>query len=193
MSVPLQTKWLWVRIPLLLLEEWCVESSNEIIKWMVASNTDLLSVTQSFSSPNRELHCVKSARIRSSSCPYFPAFRLNTERYCPNAGKYGQKKTPNTDTFPAVLWGSPFSQIYFCRCYFLKCTFCRRFLSNIRLPTFLVLFKRVNLWLAEWVNWREKSVVRLIKFSQFSKGFIASPKFSQSLCFLIRLNTTTQV
>ena len=59
---------------------------------MVASNTDLLSVAQSFSSPNRELQCVKSVRIRSSSCPYFPAFRLNTERYCPNAGKYGQKK-----------------------------------------------------------------------------------------------------
>ena len=27
------------------------------------------------------LHCVKSVRIRSYSCPYFPAFGLNTERY----------------------------------------------------------------------------------------------------------------
>ena len=26
-------------------------------------------------------HCVESARIRSYSGPYFPAFRLNTERY----------------------------------------------------------------------------------------------------------------
>ena len=27
-------------------------------------------------------HCVKSVRIRSNSGPYFPAFGLNTERYC---------------------------------------------------------------------------------------------------------------
>ena len=27
------------------------------------------------------LHCVKSVRIRIFCCPYFPAFRLNTERY----------------------------------------------------------------------------------------------------------------
>ena len=27
------------------------------------------------------VHCVKSVRIRSYSGPYFPAFRLNTERY----------------------------------------------------------------------------------------------------------------
>ena len=42
--------------------------------------------------------------------PYFPAFRLNTERYRvqiryigPNAGKYGPEKTPYLDTFYAVL------------------------------------------------------------------------------------------
>ena len=26
-------------------------------------------------------HCVKTVRVRSFSCPYFPAFGLNTERY----------------------------------------------------------------------------------------------------------------
>ena len=89
---------------------------------MVASNTDLLSVTQSFSSPNRELHCVKSARIRSSSCPYFPAFRLNTERYCPNAGKYGQKKLQIQTLFPQCHEGA----------LFLKYTFVDAFFSNAR-------------------------------------------------------------
>ena len=43
------------------------------------------------------LHCVKSVRIRSLSGPYFPAFRLNTERqyhsvFSPNAGRYGPEK-----------------------------------------------------------------------------------------------------
>ena len=47
------------------------------------------------------------------SGPYFPAFRLNTERYSlstpyfsvfsPNAGKYGPEKTPYLDTFHAVI------------------------------------------------------------------------------------------
>ena len=44
------------------------------------------------------------------SGPYFPAFALNTERYCvslsifsPNAGKYGTEKTPYLDTFHTVL------------------------------------------------------------------------------------------
>ena len=95
---------------------------------MVASNTDLLSVTQSFSSPNRELHCVKSARIRSSSCPYFPAFRLNTERYCPNAGKYGQKKLQIQTLFPQCYEGA----------LFLKYTFVDVFFSNALLRTFFV-------------------------------------------------------
>ena len=41
--------------------------------------------------------CMNSVRIRSFSAPYFPAFRLNTERYeisvfSPNAGKYGPEK-----------------------------------------------------------------------------------------------------
>ena len=44
------------------------------------------------------IHCVKSVRIRSFSDRYFPAFRLNTERYeylsvlNPNARKYGPEK-----------------------------------------------------------------------------------------------------
>ena len=38
--------------------------------------------------PNGD-HCVESIRIRNYSGPYFPAFGLNTERFSPNAGKYG--------------------------------------------------------------------------------------------------------
>ena len=55
-------------------------------------------------------HCVKSVRIWSLSGPYFPAFRLNTERYSvflciqSEVGKTRTRKYPNTDTFQAVHW-----------------------------------------------------------------------------------------
>ena len=52
--------------------------------------------------------CVKSFRIRSFSCPYFPAFGLNLERYGVSlriqseCGEMWTRKTPNKDTFLAV-------------------------------------------------------------------------------------------
>ena len=52
-----------------------------------------------------KLHCVKSARIRSYSGPYFPTFRLNTERYRvflriqSKCGKIRSRIIPNTNTF----------------------------------------------------------------------------------------------
>ena len=59
---------------------------------------------------NEHHHCVKSVRIRSYSDPYFPAFRLNTERYRlslriqSECGKIRTRITPNTDTFHAVIF-----------------------------------------------------------------------------------------
>ena len=56
------------------------------------------------------LHCVKSVPIRSSSGPFFPAFGLNTEIYRVNLRiqsklkKMRNRKSPNKDTFHAVLW-----------------------------------------------------------------------------------------
>ena len=53
-------------------------------------------------------HCVKNVRIWSFSGPYFPAFRLNTEKYRVSVriqsecGKIWTRKTPNADTFHAV-------------------------------------------------------------------------------------------
>ena len=53
-------------------------------------------------------HCVKSVRIRSYSCPHFPAFGLSTERYAVSlhiqseCGKMRTRITPNTYTFHAV-------------------------------------------------------------------------------------------
>ena len=44
------------------------------------------------------LHCVKSVHIESYSDPYFPTFRLNTERY-----EVRTRMTLNTETFHAVL------------------------------------------------------------------------------------------
>ena len=55
------------------------------------------------------LSCVKRIDIRIFSCPYFPAFELNTERYSVSLriqSKYGKiqtTNTPNTDTFHTVL------------------------------------------------------------------------------------------
>ena len=57
--------------------------------------------------------CVKRVRIRSFSCPYFPAFGLNTERYGEShhiqSGyrKIETRKVPNMDTFHPV-WTSCF-------------------------------------------------------------------------------------
>ena len=57
------------------------------------------------------LYFVKSACIRSFSGPYFLAFGLNTERCRVSSciqselGKIRTRKTPNTDTFHAVLRG----------------------------------------------------------------------------------------
>ena len=51
-------------------------------------------------------YCVKSARIRSFSGPYFPVSGLDTERLClriqSECRKIRTKKTPNTDIFHAV-------------------------------------------------------------------------------------------
>ena len=54
-------------------------------------------------------HCVKSVRIRSDSGPHFPAFGLNTERYCisPYSVRMREMRTritPKTDTFYAVTF-----------------------------------------------------------------------------------------
>ena len=55
------------------------------------------------------LHCVKRVHIRSFSGSYFPAIGLNTERYgvslCiqSKCGEIPTRKSPNTDTFHAVL------------------------------------------------------------------------------------------
>ena len=59
-------------------------------------------------------HCVKSVRIRSYSGPHFPAFGLNTERYC---GKMRTRITPNTDTFYAVHLYS----MIFCNWFIFEC------------------------------------------------------------------------
>ena len=55
------------------------------------------------------LHSMNSVRIRSFSGPYFPAFGQNKERYSlclciqSKCGKIWTRKTPNTDTYHAVL------------------------------------------------------------------------------------------
>ena len=55
------------------------------------------------------LHCKKSVLIQRFAGPYFPAFRLNTDRYSVSLhiqvefGKIPTRKTPNTNTIHAVL------------------------------------------------------------------------------------------
>ena len=56
------------------------------------------------------IHCVKSVRIWSFFGQYLSAFGLNTERYGVSlriqseCGKILTRKTPNTDTFHAVMY-----------------------------------------------------------------------------------------
>ena len=56
------------------------------------------------------MDCVKSVRICSFSGPHFPKFGLNTEGYGVSfriqseCGKIQTSKTPNTDTFHAVIF-----------------------------------------------------------------------------------------
>ena len=56
--------------------------------------------------------CLKNIRFRSFSGPYFPAFRLNTERHCiqSDCGKIWTRKSLNTANFHAV----DFAPIFFC-------------------------------------------------------------------------------
>ena len=63
-----------------------------------------------FQTTSITLHCVKSIHLYSNfSGPYFPAFGLNSERYSVSLGtqseclKIQTRKTPNTDTFHALL------------------------------------------------------------------------------------------
>ena len=63
-------------------------------------------------------------------------------------------------------------------------------LSNIRLSVSLILLMRVNLWLEKWVQWRKKCAVDLSEFPQLHKGFLASSKLCQNLCFLRWLKPT---
>ena len=54
------------------------------------------------------VHCMKSVRIQRFSGPYFPAFRLNTERYSvylrieSECEKIWTRKTPNAGSFHAM-------------------------------------------------------------------------------------------
>ena len=47
-----------------------------------------------------KIHCMKSVRILSFSGPHFPAFVLNIQS---EYRKIRTRKTPNTDTFYAVI------------------------------------------------------------------------------------------
>ena len=55
------------------------------------------------------VHYIKSVRIRNFSDPHFPTFRLTKEIYSVNiriqsqCGKIRTRKTPDTDTFYAVV------------------------------------------------------------------------------------------
>ena len=63
-------------------------------------------------------HYVKSVRIWSYSGPHFPALGLNTERYSVSlriqskCGKMRTRITLNTDTFYAVEYTDPTTEMY---------------------------------------------------------------------------------
>ena len=67
-------------------------------------------------------HCIKNVRIRTFSCPYFPAFALNKERYrygvslsvfSPNAEKHGIEKLRIRALFTQCLFTNKLGLIFF--------------------------------------------------------------------------------
>ena len=69
----------------------------------------------------------KVVRIQSISGPYFPAFRLNMERFSlplciqPECMKIRTRKTPNTDNFHAVIDSRPPSLLGLCHHFHYFC------------------------------------------------------------------------
>ena len=68
----------------------------------------------------KNLHCMKSVRVRSFSDPFFPAFGLNAKIYGLNLriqferGEMQTRKIPNTNTIYAVLIISDFKYSRYC-------------------------------------------------------------------------------
>ena len=64
--------------------------------------------------------CVKCVQIRSFFWSVFSRIRTEYREYLsvssPNAGKYGLEKTPDLDTFHAVMWN------VFDRCFYFRST-----------------------------------------------------------------------
>ena len=67
-----------------------VDSNNFCFKGATLLSASL----QTFLKELKEVHCVKSVRVRSFSGRFFPAFGLNTERnvFKPSARKYRPEK-----------------------------------------------------------------------------------------------------
>ena len=86
------------------LETLWTKAKNQLDYWRMGHT----SIDQDMGYQVRAIHCVKSARIRGFSGPYFPTFGLNTEnsvslRIQSKCEKIRTRKTPNTDTFLAVI------------------------------------------------------------------------------------------
>ena len=87
------------------------------------------------------LRSIKSVRIWSYSGPYFPTFRLNTERYGVSlriqseCGKIQARITPNTDTFHTVLSPCAISK------YILKIAISQVTAQMVSITQKVVLFK----------------------------------------------------
>ena len=99
---------------------WYASSMIAVIKWYVEEWSCTKNQIKGkkhqktwLTQKEENLHCVKSVPIRIFSGLYFPTFGLNTERYSASpriqseCGKIRTRKTPNTDTFWAVLKSKP--------------------------------------------------------------------------------------
>ena len=110
-----------------------------------------VSIISGFSVMIESIHFVKSVFIRSLSGSYFPAFRLNTlyvSIISLNAEKYRPEKTPNTDTFNAVIIESGFNLAHdkFWKCITSVLLF--QFTSNFH----QIFYSFLGLSM-EWVYW----------------------------------------
>ena len=87
-----------------------------------------------------DMHCVKGTHIRKFSGPYFSSFGLSAMRYVVSLciqsefEKIKTRKTPNMDTFQAVMWFILFEKCLFHKRYMNSNTFLLN-AETLSLPT----------------------------------------------------------
>ena len=88
---------------------------HSIINIDIKGNHNLCSNLKILNTRKSTSHCVKNVRIRSYSGPYFPAFGMNTERYCisPYSVRMRENTGQNNSEYRHILLNESHSFSYY--------------------------------------------------------------------------------